>query len=46
VNADGSSVELYNIATDPGETTNRAATEPPVAKRLTDAVLAWRKSLP
>jgi arylsulfatase A-like enzyme len=46
VNADGSSVELYNMATDPGETTNRAATEPAVAKRLTDAVLAWRKSLP
>lgn len=46
VNADGSGVELYQLATDPNESKNLTATEPAVTKRLTEAALAWRKSLP
>jgi arylsulfatase A-like enzyme len=46
VNADGSSTELYNVVADPGETTNRAPVEAEVMRRLTDAALAWRRSMP
>lgn len=46
VNADGTGIELYNLAADPNEAKNLAATEPAVTKRLTEAALAWRKSLP
>jgi arylsulfatase A-like enzyme len=46
VNADGTGAELYDVTADPKETTNRAAAEPSVARRLTDAALRWRKSLP
>jgi arylsulfatase A-like enzyme len=46
VNADGSGAELYDLARDPNETTNRAAEEPEVSKRLLDAALRWRKSMP
>lgn len=46
VNADGAGAELYNLATDRTESKNLAAEQPDVAKRLTAAALAWRRSLP
>lgn len=46
VNADGSGAELYDLSRDRNEATNRAADEPEVTKRMTEAVLGWRKSLP
>jgi arylsulfatase A-like enzyme len=46
VNADGSGTELYDIIADANETKNLAAAEPDVSKRLRQAALAWRKSLP
>ena len=46
VNADGSGVELYDILADEKETRNVAVDRPEVAKRMTEAVLAWRKSMP
>ena len=44
VNADGSGAELYDLAADPNEATNLVTL--PVAGRLREAALAWRKSLP
>jgi arylsulfatase A-like enzyme len=46
VNADGTGAELYDLAADPKEAKNLAGDKPEVAKRLTEAALAWRKSLP
>lgn len=46
VNADGSRVELYDLQADPNETHNAADANPEIAKRLTDAALAWKRSLP
>jgi arylsulfatase A-like enzyme len=46
VNDDGRGPELYHLADDPKEARNRTADEPIVARRLLDAVLNWRKSLP
>ncbi len=46
VNADGTGAELYDLAADRAEEKNRAAAEPAVAKRLTEAAVRWRKSLP
>ncbi|MFM8470453.1 MAG: sulfatase-like hydrolase/transferase [Limisphaerales bacterium] len=46
VNADGSGAELYDLATDPKEAKNLAATEAATAARVRAAALAWRKSLP
>ncbi|MGH7952513.1 MAG: sulfatase-like hydrolase/transferase [Limisphaerales bacterium] len=46
VNADGSDVQLYNLDTDEKETTNVADKNPKITKRLMDAALKWRKSLP
>jgi len=46
VNADGSRVELYNLDMDRKETTNVADKNPAIAKRLTEAALQWRRSLP
>ncbi len=46
VNDDGRGPELYHLASDPKEARNRIADEPIVARRLLDAVLNWRKSLP
>ncbi len=43
---DGSQAELYELATDRGETTNVAAEQPDVVKRLTAKLLAWHASLP
>ena len=46
VNADGAGAELYDLATDRNESKNLAMTQPDLARRLTAAALAWRKSLP
>ena len=46
VNDDGHGPELYHLADDPKEARNRVADEPVRARRLLDAVLNWRKSLP
>jgi uncharacterized sulfatase len=43
---DGSRPELYDLAKDRGETTNVAAQQADVARRLTASVLAWHQSLP
>jgi arylsulfatase A-like enzyme len=46
INADGTNPELYDLESDRSETNNVAATNPDVAKRLTQTALNWRKSLP
>jgi arylsulfatase A-like enzyme len=46
VNADGIGVELYDLSQDIAETKNVASDHPDRAKRLTEKVLAWRKSVP
>ncbi len=46
VNADGTGAELYDLATDPAEADDRAGAEPDTARRLKEAALAWRRSLP
>lgn len=46
VNADGAGAELYDLATDTKEEKNLAVDKPEVVKRLTDAALKWRKSVP
>ena len=46
INADGTGAELYDVYADPRETTNRAADHPDEVKRLSDAVLAWRRAMP
>jgi arylsulfatase A-like enzyme len=39
-------VELYDLAADPGETTNLATKKPDIAKRLTERLQAWNATLP
>jgi arylsulfatase A-like enzyme len=46
VNADGSALELYDLARDPKERDNRAAAEPKRARELSGRLLDWRRSLP
>lgn len=46
VNADGTGAELYDLASDRTETKNLASANPEVAKRLSEKVLTWRKSVP
>lgn len=46
VNADGTGARLFDLAADPKETRDLAASRPEVARRLTDAALAWRRSVP
>ena len=46
VNADGSGLELYNLARSAGERENLAAKEPKRARELSAHLLAWRRSLP
>jgi arylsulfatase A-like enzyme len=46
VNADGAQRELYDLETDPQETTNLATSQHEVANQLSDQVLKWRNSLP
>ena len=38
--------ELYNLATDPAESTNLIAQQPEVVARLTKSALVWNQSLP
>jgi uncharacterized sulfatase len=45
VDRDGSNAELYDIASDPDEQHNLAAERPGVARRMSDAVIAWEKSI-
>lgn len=42
---DGTRSELYDLAHDPNETKNLAADHPDLARRLTDRVIAWDKSI-
>lgn len=46
INADGSQAELYHLAEDPNETSNRIDTETAIATKLKKTVLNWRQSLP
>jgi arylsulfatase A-like enzyme len=46
VNSDGLKAELYDLATDAGESKNLVGTEPVVATELTKLALAWRDSWP
>ena len=46
INADGTGTELYDLAADRHEARNLAARNPETTKRLTDAALQWRNSLP
>lgn len=46
INADGTQAELYNLANDPNETTNRADVESAITERLKTTVLNWKRSLP
>ena len=46
VNDDGSGLELHDIETDTSERQNLAQEHPGVARRLSEKLLAWRRSLP
>jgi arylsulfatase A-like enzyme len=46
INADGSKAELYDLSTDPKETTNQSENHSPTAARLRAAALSWRQGLP
>ena len=46
VNADGTDGQLYDMIADPNETTDLGAKNPEITKRLTEAALSWRRSLP
>jgi arylsulfatase A-like enzyme len=46
INVDGTGAELYDVVEDRGETKNLAAEFPDRVKRMSQQVLAWRKSLP
>lgn len=46
VNADGTGAELYDLATDPAESTEVSAAHLAIAHDLTAKALAWRRALP
>ncbi|UCG57820.1 MAG: sulfatase-like hydrolase/transferase [Phycisphaerales bacterium] len=46
VNDDGSGAELYDLDADPSEQANLISQRPGIAEKLSNAVLAWRKTLP
>ena len=46
INPEGTNPELYDIVADLSETTNRASREVIVTRKLTNAALTWRRSLP
>jgi arylsulfatase A-like enzyme len=41
VRRDGAGVELFDVVQDPDEKNNQATAQPDLAKRLSDAVIAW-----
>jgi uncharacterized sulfatase len=43
---DGSSAQLYDLATDPSEKLNLTSQKPEAVQRLTKELFDWRKSLP
>ena len=43
---DGTEPQQHKLDTDPGETSNVAATNPKIVERLTTAVLDWNNSMP
>jgi uncharacterized sulfatase len=43
---DGSNPQLYDLASDRGETTNVTADHPELARKMTEAAVAWHKSMP
>src|SRR5690606_16625747 len=45
-NFDGSRKELYDLEADPGESRNLAEDQSDLAKRLSDTVIAWHRSMP
>ena len=46
VQEDGSRPQLYDILSDPSESTNLAARHPAIVARLSKSVLAWNETLP
>lgn len=46
IQEDGSRPQLYNLATDEGETKNVATTQPELVQRLSKALLDWNRTLP
>jgi arylsulfatase A-like enzyme len=46
INADGSGAELYDVVSDPGEEKNVLKENVEIAKRLSEAAVKWRQSLP
>lgn len=46
MNADGSGVELYDLAADPRESKNLAEARPAVAKRLASKLKDWKEAMP
>jgi arylsulfatase A-like enzyme len=46
INADGSGAELYDVVSDPREEKNVVKENVEIAKRLSEAALKWRQSLP
>jgi arylsulfatase A-like enzyme len=46
LDADGSGAQLYDLATDPAESTDRAATEPERVRRMSERALAQRREWP
>jgi len=46
VNPDATRQELYDIPADAGEQKNLAQTHPAIANRLTEKLLAWKKTIP
>jgi arylsulfatase A-like enzyme len=46
INADGSGAQLYDLASDPKEEHDLAATKPELTKRFSEQALNWRRALP
>jgi arylsulfatase A-like enzyme len=46
LNADGTDLELYNLARDPGEKNNVAAENSVIAEKMKKQLLAWRTTVP
>jgi arylsulfatase A-like enzyme len=46
INPDGSDAQLYDVVADRSEGINRATENADVTRKLTDEVIAWKKTLP